>query len=158
MWSLPENRCVVCPTHWPCRIRFHEPPPSPGSLICFIPFCNLVFIQARFPIFFESDSVGMNSSSLLCFGTLTLAHRHNRGLLPLSFHWNNRPGIGLWYTLKMTTTSSPPLETWRRLWEAADMTDLIVGRSAGGGKGTTAALSSHCAFVNGGCYTLREVG
>ena len=44
--------------------------------------------------------------------------------------------------------SFPRLETWRKLEEAADMTDLFVGRSVDGGKRTTAALSSKRALVN----------
>jgi hypothetical protein len=41
-----------------------------------------------------------SSSSLLCFGTLTSPHRHNRGLPTLACHWINRPGIGHRRTLK----------------------------------------------------------
>jgi hypothetical protein len=46
----------------------------------------------------------MRSSSLLCFGTLTSLHSHNRGPPTLTCHWINRPGIGDRHTPKTTAT------------------------------------------------------
>ena len=108
----------------------------------------------------------MRSSSpiLLCFCTLTSPHRHNCGLPPLTCHWIYCPEIGhRWLSMHSQDDGHCCFLCWAeyledsRKWqlthgwcyeEVADMMDLFVGQSVGGGKRTTAALALKGTLVN----------
>ena len=176
---------------WRCHIRF----PSSPSARCLVFFYLFnMFYSPRYTLYdrglvllkrnspFSPSRIYYEIFPLLCFRTLTLSHRYNRGLPPLGCHWINRPGIDhRWSSTHSQDNGRCCFLRWaeyskdsrndnrltgdtraeRRLWGSGWYDGLVCGSECGRQEednGTTGfERRSREWRWECGCYTLLEV-